>query len=127
MDVRDDIYEYSLDNHHSEEEGKKIRKKFMVVLVALSVLTIVEVGMGMVWSRDASMATFLKISFILMTFAKAAGIAWYFMHLGDEKRSFQWSVLGPYFVLIGYLIILFLNEAVYVGGTRPAIENYFGF
>lgn len=127
MDARDDIYEYSLDLHHGEEEGKKIRKKFMLVLLALSLITVVEVGMGMAWSRDETMATFLKVSFIGMTLVKAAGITWYFMHLGDEKKSFQWTILAPYFVLIGYLIFISLTEAVYNGGVRPAIENYFGF
>lgn len=126
MDARDDIYEYSLDLHHGEEEGKKIRKKFMLVLAALSAITVVEVGMGMAWSRDEGMATFLKYTFIIMTLAKAAGITWYFMHLGDEKKSFQWTILGPYFVLIGYLIFICLVEAVYAGGVRPGIENYFG-
>lgn len=126
MDARDDIYEYSLDLHHGEEEGKKIRKKFMLVLGALSLLTIVEVGMGMAWSRDEGMATFLKYAFIIMTLVKAAGITWYFMHLGDEKKSFQWTILGPYFILIGYLIFICLTEALYAGGLRPNIENYFG-
>lgn len=127
MDARDDIYEYSLDLHHGEEEGKKIRKKFLVVLAALSFITILEVGMGMAWSRDEGMATFLKYTFIIMTLVKAAGITWYFMHLGDEKKSFQWTILAPYFILIGYLIFICLTEALYAGGLRPAIENYFGF
>jgi cytochrome c oxidase subunit IV len=127
MDVRDDVYEYSLDTHHGEEEGKKIRSLFMKVLVALSVITIVEVGMGMIWSRDESMKAVLKYSFILMTLAKAAGITWYFMHMGDEKKSFQYSVILPFFVLIGYLIFIALVEATYNGSLRPAVENYMGF
>tara|TARA_R110000868_G_scaffold110715_1_gene299622 strand:- start:1335 stop:1718 length:384 start_codon:yes stop_codon:yes gene_type:complete len=127
MDARDDIYEYSLDTHHSEEEGKKMRKKFMMVLGLLSVVTIVEVAMGMMWSRDESMAMFLKVSFIGLTLFKAGYIVMIFMHLGDEKKSFQWTILAPYFILIGYLIAICLNEALYGGTIRPAIENYFGF
>jgi cytochrome c oxidase subunit IV len=127
MEARDDIYEYSLDTHHSEEEGKKMRKKFMLVLALLSAVTIVEVAMGMIWSRDESMATFLKVSFIGLTLFKAGYIVWIFMHLGDEKKSFQWTILAPYFVLIGYLLAISLNEALYGGSVRPAIENYFGF
>ena len=127
MDARDDIYEYSLDTHHSEEEGKKMRKKFMGVLALLSVVTIVEVGMGMMWSRDESMAAILKYTFIILTLVKAGYITMIFMHLGDEKKSFQWTVLAPYFVLIGYLIFICLVEAVYTGEMRPGIENYFGF
>lgn len=126
MDARDDIYEYSLDLHHGEEEGKKIRKKFMMVLALLSVVTIVEVGMGMIWSRDESMAEILKWTFIILTLVKAGYITMIFMHLGDEKKSFQATILIPYFVLIGYLIFICLAEAVYDGMYRPAIENYFG-
>ena len=126
MDARDDIYEYSLDLHHGEEEGKKIRKKFMLVLFILSAVTSVEVGMGMLWSRDESMAAILKCTFIILTLVKAGYITMIFMHLGDEKKSFQATVLIPYFVLIGYLIFICLVEAVYNGGYRPAIENYFG-
>ena len=127
MDARDDIYEYSLDLHHGEEEGKKIRKKFMMVLAILSMVTIVEVGMGMMWSRDESMADILKYTFIILTLVKAGYITMIFMHLGDEKKSFQCTILAPYFILIGYLIFISLTEAVYAGGVRPGIENYFGF
>jgi cytochrome c oxidase subunit 4 len=126
MDARDDIYEYSLDLHHGEEEGKKIRKKFMMVLAILSVVTIVEVGMGMMWSRDESMAAILKYTFIILTLVKAGYITMIFMHLGDEKKSFQATILIPYFVLIGYLIFICLFEAMYDGMYRPVIENYFG-
>jgi len=127
MDARDDIYEYSLDNHHGEAEGKKIRALFIKVLLVLSLITIVEVAMGMVWSRDESMRAVLKYSFILMTLAKAGGITWYFMHMGDEKRSFQYTVILPFFILIGYLIFIALAEATYSGTIRPAVENYMGF
>lgn len=127
MDARDDIYEYSLDLHHGEEEGKKIRKKFMMVLAILSVVTIVEVGMGMKWSRDESMATILKYTFIILTLVKAGYITMIFMHLGDERRNFQAVVLLPFFILIGYLVAICLNEAVYNGTIRPVLENYFGF
>ena len=126
MDARDDIYEYSLDLHHGEEEGKKIRKKFMMILGILSAVTIIEVAMGMMWSRDESMADILKYTFIILTLVKAGYITMIFMHLGDEKKSFQMTILLPYFILIGYLIAICLNEALYTGTIRPAIENYFG-
>lgn len=127
MDLRDDIYEYSLDTHHGEEEGKKMRKKFLLVLALLSIVTIVEVAMGMIWSRDESMTEILKYTFIILTLVKAGYITLIFMHLGDEKKSFQYTILLPYFILIGYLIAISLTEAVYGGTIRPAIENYFGY
>lgn len=126
MDARDDIYEYSLDNHHTDEEGKGIRKKFYFVLALLSAITIIEVAMGMKWSRDESMKMILMVSFIGMTLFKAAYIVWVFMHLGDEKGSFKSTVLYTYFILIGYFIFICLVEAVYVGGWRPSVETFMG-
>ncbi|MFT5054857.1 MAG: cytochrome c oxidase subunit 4, partial [Oceanospirillaceae bacterium] len=106
--LRDDIYEYSLDSHHSDEAGKKMRKKFYFVLALLSIITIIEVAMGMKWSRDESMKMILMVSFIGMTLVKAGYIVWVFMHLGDEKKSLQSTVLWTYFILIGYFIFVAL-------------------
>jgi cytochrome c oxidase subunit 4 len=41
--LRDDLIEYSLDSHHSEEAGKKIRKKIFLVTILLTSITIIEV------------------------------------------------------------------------------------
>ena len=51
---RDDIIEYSLDTHHSEEQGKKIRRKIMLVTAILTVITAFEVGVGMTVHQDSS-------------------------------------------------------------------------
>ncbi|MFT4525249.1 MAG: cytochrome c oxidase subunit 4 [Granulosicoccus sp.] len=124
--LRDDIYEYSLDSHHSDEAGKKMRKKFYFVLALLSIITIIEVAMGMKWSRDESMKMILMVSFIGMTLVKAGYIVWVFMHLGDEKKSLQSTVLWTYFILIGYFIFVALVEAVFVGEWRPTVETFIG-
>ncbi|MCG3165462.1 MAG: hypothetical protein POELPBGB_01225 [Bacteroidia bacterium] len=115
---RDDIYEYSLDTHHNEEEGKKVRKKIYQVLGILSAVTIFEVGMGMQFSRVESMQEILKYSFIFLTLVKAGYIVMVFMHLGDERKNLRWVILAPYLVLIGYLIFICLTEAVYAGENR---------
>ena len=124
--LRDDIYEYSLDNHHDDATGKKMRKKFYFVLALLSIITIIEVAMGMKWSRDESMKTILMVSFIGMTLIKAGYIVWVFMHLGDETKTFGKTILWTYFILIGYLIFIALVEAVYVGEWRPTVETFIG-
>ena len=51
--VRDDIIEYSLDGHHSEEAGKKIRKKIWLVTAILSIITILEVAVGIMWPKQS--------------------------------------------------------------------------
>ena len=51
---RDDLIvndSYSLNAHHSEEEGVKIRKKILFVTVLLTVITAVEVAMGIIFKR----------------------------------------------------------------------------
>jgi uncharacterized membrane protein (DUF485 family) len=48
---RDDIIEYSLDAHHSEEEGRKIRRNIWMVTLLLAVVTTVEVALGAYWKE----------------------------------------------------------------------------
>ncbi|MCE2713585.1 MAG: cytochrome C oxidase subunit IV family protein, partial [Cryomorphaceae bacterium] len=84
---RDDIIEYSLDAHHSEEAGKAIRKKIWFVTVLLTVITVAEVLMGAYIKQGSSAWTFVKWSFVAMTLLKAGYIVLVFMHLGDERKS----------------------------------------
>jgi cytochrome c oxidase subunit IV len=113
---RDDIIEYSLDAHHSEEEGKKIRKNIYKVTLILSVLTIVEVLMGAFFGKsivgpDSVEWAVIKISFVVMTVVKAAYIVMVFMHLGDERKWLKWIILAPYALFILYLIFILLTES----------------
>src|SRR5690554_7135814 len=110
MEQRDDIIEYSLDNHHSEEEGKKIRKKIWKVTLILSIVTLVEVFFGAMVKQGSSMWLTVKVLFILLTIVKAAYIVMTFMHLGDEKKALKWIVLLPYLIFMTYLIFIGLAE-----------------
>lgn len=117
---RDDVIEYSLDNHHSEEEGVKIRKKIMFVTVLLSVITIVEVGVGIFWGRNALGADSaawwsIKIFYIVLTLIKAGYIILVFMHLGDERKSMKYVILVPYIIFIIYAMFLIFIEGAAVG------------
>ncbi len=108
---RDDIVEYSLDIHHTEEEGKKARKKIWKVFGILLGITIIEVLMGAYLSGIEKYHTFLIIAFIFFTLVKAFYIVMTFMHLGDEIRSLKYIVLVPYIAFIIYLIYICLYEA----------------
>ena len=107
---RDDIIEYSLHAHHSEEEGKKIRKNIFKVTAILSIITAVEVAMGIVWGKstlalDGGAWLSIKTAFIVMTLIKAGYIIMVFMHLGDERKGLRYSILLPlpYFYCIPIL------------------------
>ncbi len=55
--------------------------------------------------------------FIILTIIKAYYIAWDFMHLRDEKRSFTSSIVLPLLILIPYLVFILLLEADYIYAT----------
>ena len=118
---RDDLIvndQYSLDAHHSEEEGIKKRKTIWKVTILLSVITIVEVFLG-IYVTDRSGITWqmVKWTFIALTLLKAGYIVMSFMHLGDERTNFKWVILGPYLVFIVYLVYILLLEADYIYDT----------
>lgn len=121
--LRDDVIEYSLDTHHSEEQGKAIRKKIWMVTALLTVITIVEVALGAFIKQSSGAWPFVKWSFIIMTLLKAGYIVMVFMHLGDEKKSLKYVILVPYFLFMAYLIFIALMEATAVGN---AWETYGG-
>lgn len=114
---RDDVYEYSLDTHHNEEQGKAIRKKIWMVTAILSIITIIEVGVGILFPKaevSAGAWTAIKYGYIILTLIKAGYIVMVFMHLGDERKGLKNMVLVPYSLFILYLIFILLTEASYV-------------
>lgn len=124
---RDDIYEYSLYNHHSDEEGKKIRKKIYKVTLIMTVITLIELGFGIFASKrvigiESGTWQMIKLMYISLTVVKAGYIVLSFMHLGDEKRSFKWIVLAPYILYIVYLVYICLTEAVYVNDVWQSVK-----
>ncbi|MBK7556345.1 MAG: cytochrome C oxidase subunit IV family protein [Flavobacteriales bacterium] len=112
---RDDVIEYSLDNHHSEEQGKKIRKGIWMVTLIMAVITAVEVYLGAAW-RDIFPNSWqsVKWSFIVLTLVKATFIVMRFMHLGDERRNVRAMILLPYGLFVMYLIWIALWESNYI-------------
>lgn len=112
---RDDVIEYSLDAHHSEEEGKKIRKKIVFVTVLLTAITVFEVTLGVFW-RNFFVHSWhwVKWTFIVLTLVKATYIVMSFMHLGDERRNIRSIILLPYGLFILYLVFIAIWESNYV-------------
>ncbi len=108
---RDDIIEYSLDTHHSEDEGKTLRKKIWKVTAILTAITVLEVILGAFIKQHSAIWPLVKYSFIILTLVKAAYIVLSFMHLGDERKSLKYVILVPYIIFIIYLIFIALKES----------------
>lgn len=117
---RDDVIEYSLDGHHSEEQGKKIRRKIWMVTLLLAVVTTIEVVLGAYWRNFFPVEThatawqWVKWGFIVLTLVKATYIVMTFMHLGDERRNVRAMILLPYGLFVLYLIWIALWESNYI-------------
>jgi|TARA_B100000795_G_C22794755_1_gene438798 cytochrome c oxidase subunit IV len=124
---RDDIIEYSLGAQHSEEDGRKIRNKIWVVTGWLSLITTIEVVVGVYFSQsnpDVSATSWelIKYGYIILTIIKARMIVLEFMHLGHERSSLKSTILIPYIFFILYLIFIAINEAVAVGEVNFPIN-----
>jgi len=112
--LRDDIVEYSLDAHHSEEKGKELRKTIWKVTALLTVITAIEVALGSMIKQSSDYWEIIKWLFIALTLVKAYYIVMSFMHLGDERKGLRYVILVPYFIFIIYLIFILLWEGTAV-------------
>jgi caa(3)-type oxidase subunit IV len=117
---RDDLIvneSYALNAHHSEEAGVKIRKNIIKVTVILTVITIIEVLLGANFQRNGTFTwDMIVTAFIVLTLIKAGYIVFVFMHLGDERKNFQRTILIPYIFFMVYMIILItIIEGSYQG------------
>ena len=93
-------------------------QKIWGVLIFLSIVTTVEVILGIV-KPESLMGMFLGMKilnwiFIILTIVKAYYIAWDFMHIRDEKGGLKGSIVLPLVVLIPYLCFILLLEADYI-------------
>lgn len=118
MEFHDDYPQYELMAHHSEEEGKKARRKLWNVFWIMLIITIFELIIGFLAPGQGwSGTTWLKVLFITLTIAKAGYIVIQFMHLGHEVKFFKYAILVPYTIFMAYTIFICLNEGTY--SSRP--------
>lgn len=110
---------------HAHESNTK---RIWIVLFILTVLTTVEVVLGIIKPGFLHLTSFLGTSplnwiFIILTLVKAYYIAWAFMHLEGEKKWFRRSIVWTAVFLICYLVTLLLIEGNYLFETlSPLIK-----
>ena len=94
-------------------------QKIWGVFLFLSIVTIIEVWLGIVKPESLVEGRFLAMKllnwiFIILTLVKAYYITWDFMHMRDEKSSLRRSVVWTGVFLICYLILILLIEGDYI-------------
>lgn len=111
-EVQDQSLQYSHPHARTPEEGKAVRKKILLVTLLLSAITVVEILIGIYFSKThvgPGTWTLIKWFYIVLTLVKAGYIVLVFMHLGDEQKNLRTTVLLP-MVLVIYLIFIALFE-----------------
>ncbi len=98
---------------------KSNTQKIWGVLVFLTIVTAVEVALGIIKPELLTKSHFLGMKllnwiFITLTLVKAYYIAWDFMHMRDEKSSLRRAVVWTPIFLVIYLIFILLFEADYI-------------
>ncbi|MFL2603042.1 MAG: cytochrome C oxidase subunit IV family protein [Flavobacteriaceae bacterium] len=93
-------------------------QKIWGVLIFLSVVTAIEVALGII-KPEILMSYFLSMKlinwiFIILTLVKAYYITWDFMHMRDEKFGLQVSVVITLLFLMAYAVFIFLVEGNYI-------------
>lgn len=100
---------------HHNNATKRIWKVFGI----LSVVTIVEVVLGIVKPEFLVENTFIRMKllnwiFIILTIYKAYLITWAFMHMEHETKGLRRSVVWTAVFLIAYLMFILLTEGDYI-------------
>ncbi len=112
------------DNHKLEIfrgliKFKSNEAKIWGVFIFLSIVTIIEVALGILKPEFLTENRFLAMKilnwvFIILTLVKAYYITWDFMHMRDEKKSLRRSVVWTGIFLICYLVLIVLIEGDYI-------------
>jgi len=97
---------------------KSNTQKIWGVLIFLSIITAVEVVLG-IYKPESLMAKFIGMKilnwiFIILTLVKAYYITWDFMHMRDEVRALRIMVVWTAVFLVLYLIFILLQEGGYI-------------
>ena len=97
---------------------KSNEQKIWGVLIFLSIVTIIEVGLGII-KPAFLLESFLQMKilnwiFVFLTLVKAYYIAWDFMHIRDERVGLKNSIVLPLIILIPYLAFILILEADYI-------------
>ena len=105
--------------HTTTHQHESNTKRIWYVFIILSVVTIIEVFLGIIRPEFLTHNFFLSMRllnwvFIILTIYKAYYIAWAFMHLEGESKGLRRGVVWTAIFLISYLMFILLTEGDYM-------------
>jgi hypothetical protein len=106
---------------HHEPGGKEVVQKIIRTTVILSVITIIELGLGLAmyaWPMGEGLKLFLKGVIVILSLAKAFYIVGIFMHLGDELKNMIMTIVVPLL-----LFIWFIAAFLWDGNSWKVLRN----
>ncbi|MDC7999427.1 cytochrome C oxidase subunit IV family protein [Aequorivita todarodis] len=112
-------HEHKLEIFRGALKFKSNVSKIWGVFVVLSIITTVEVALGIIRPDFLVDHHFLALRllnwvFIILTLFKAYYITWDFMHMRDETAGLRRAVIWTAVFLIIYLVTLVLIEGDYI-------------
>ena len=112
-------HEHKLEIFRGLLKFKSNTQKIWGVLIFLTIVTAIEVALGITKPEFLTDNTFLAMKllnwiFIILTLVKAYYITWDFMHMRDEKSSLRRSAVWTPIFLVAYLLFILLFEADYI-------------
>jgi cytochrome c oxidase subunit IV len=116
---------------HHHVPGEENKKRIMKTLLILSVITIIELGLGFFiyflhknpdYSRGLVLA--IKGVIVILSLAKAFYIVSIFMHLGDEIRNMIMTIAVPLLLFI-WFIAAFLWDGNSYKNLRNTYDKHF--
>ena len=106
---------------HHEPGGNEVVKKIIKTTIILSVITIIELGMGLAmyaFPMAAGLKLFLKGVIVILSLLKAFYIVGVFMHLGEEIKTLIMTIIVPLL-----LFIWFIAAFLWDGNSWKVLRN----
>ncbi len=91
---------------HHEPGGSDFVKKIIKTTILLSVITIIELGLGLAmyaFPMGVGLTLFLKGVIVILSLLKAFYIVGIFMHLGDEIKTLIMTIVVPLLLFIWFI------------------------
>ncbi len=112
-------HEHKLEIFRGLLKFKSNVSKIWGVLIVLSIVTAIEVVLGIYKPEFLIEGTLLRMKylnwiFIILTIFKAYYITWDFMHMRDEVKGLRRAVVWTAVFLICYLVFILLTEGDYI-------------